>query len=163
MFVKLLRRKQEKAPKKISKSYLQRRRNGETETTRVLPKLQEIFKTVVSRCVAAYERLTVCDCSAFSKWASWKKFRRKSIQVRYRRKEEPDKKYHLGLKKGLNEHKSPTEHTFKQYVYVIRWHIRLRLMCPFFVFHHILSDLLLNKRTATWNLFFKYLRCNEAN
>ena len=48
MFVKLIRRKQEKAPKKISRSYLQRRRNGETGTTRVLPKLQEIFKTVVN-------------------------------------------------------------------------------------------------------------------
>ena len=37
-----------KAPKKISGSYLQRRRNGETETARILPKLQEIFKTVVN-------------------------------------------------------------------------------------------------------------------
>ena len=37
-----------KTPKKINRSYLQRRRNGETETTRVLPKLQEIFTTVVS-------------------------------------------------------------------------------------------------------------------
>ena len=39
-----------KAPKKFSRSYLQRRGNGETGTARVPPKLQEIFKSVVNTC-----------------------------------------------------------------------------------------------------------------
>ena len=56
-----------KARKKSSRDYLQTRRNGETGTARVLPKLQEIFNTVVNQCDRVHERLAVCDYSALSK------------------------------------------------------------------------------------------------
>ena len=79
-----------------------RRRNREKGTARVLPKLQEIFKTVVNS-VSPLTRDS--QFAIILLWASKrvdKKIRRNSIQVRYRGNEEPDKKSLLGLNKCLN-------------------------------------------------------------
>ena len=38
-----------------------------------------------------------------------------------------------------------------------KWHIQQRLVCQMFLPHFdVLCDLLLNRRTATWNLFVLY-------
>ena len=87
-----------KAPKKFSRSYLQRRRNRETGTARVLPKMQEIFKTVVNSVSSLTRDSQFAIILLSASEHVEKKFRRNSIQVRYRGNEEPDKKSLLGLK-----------------------------------------------------------------
>ena len=82
--------KQVKASKKISKSYLQRKENGEKERKRALynlrmPKLQEIFTTVAF--VWHYEKRAVLQnvfaiILLWTKKRLWKTFRRTCRQVR---------------------------------------------------------------------------------
>ena len=148
-----------KAPKKSSRNYLQRRRNGETGTTRVLPKLQEIFNTVVNQCDRRTRETRSLRLFCFEQVSALKKISKKQYTSKIQTKRRTRQKVPFGTQKMPKLAQIP-EHEQSSIMCMSSGDTFACGSCatPHF---DVICDQLLNRRTATWNL--QYLRRNEAS